>query len=212
MMIKYLLKGTFNINSGKLGLQGTADGFPYPATHNKVSIEEVKGLYKGHEIAIHSYSHPFLEKLSKSEIEEEIIKDREILEKIAGYPVTGMAYPFGTYNDLVISTLRELGINYSRTVESTYDFNVPEDFLKWHPTCHHGDKDLFRLAEQFIALEADDKETAPLQIFYVWGHSYELDGNQNWDMLEKFFEMISGKEDICYATNEEIVKRALKLK
>ena len=41
-------------------------------------------------------------------------------------------------------------------------------------------------------------------LFYVWGHSYEFDRNDNWDHLERICEQISGKSDVWYATNMEI--------
>ena len=44
-------------------------------------------------------------------------------------------------------------------------------------------------------------------LFYVWGHSYEFDQNtedNNWGLIERFAEFVSGKEDVWYATNIEI--------
>ena len=42
-------------------------------------------------------------------------------------------------------------------------------------------------------------------MMYVWGHSYEFTDQNNWELMEQFCEMMSGKEDIWYATNIEIV-------
>ena len=41
-------------------------------------------------------------------------------------------------------------------------------------------------------------------MFYVWGHSYEFDQDDNWDVIESFAAYISGHEHIWYATNIEI--------
>ena len=41
-------------------------------------------------------------------------------------------------------------------------------------------------------------------MFYLWGHSYEFDRNNNWDVIEKFAEFVGNKDDIWYATNGEI--------
>ena len=57
------------------------------------------------------------------------------------------------------------------------------------------------LGKKFIAL--DKKQY--LYMMYVWGHSYEFDNDNNWDLMENFCEMVSGKENIWYATNIEIV-------
>lgn len=40
-------------------------------------------------------------------------------------------------------------------------------------------------------------------IFYVWGHSYEFDGDGNWDRIEKLCKMLSGRDDIFCCTNSE---------
>ena len=39
---------------------------------------------------------------------------------------------------------------------------------------------------------------------YVWGHAYEFDDNNNWEVIEKFCEAAGGDPDIWYATNIEI--------
>ena len=42
------------------------------------------------------------------------------------------------------------------------------------------------------------------QLFYLWGHSYEFDNNNNWCLIENFAEKMGGRDDIWYATNIEI--------
>ena len=44
-----------------------------------------------------------------------------------------------------------------------------------------------------------------MSLLYVWGHSYEFENDQNWELVERFGEKISGREDIWYATNADIV-------
>ena len=41
-------------------------------------------------------------------------------------------------------------------------------------------------------------------MFYLWGHSYEFDDNDNWHIIEKFAELSGGNDDVWYATNIEI--------
>lgn len=43
-----------------------------------------------------------------------------------------------------------------------------------------------------------------LKLMYVWGHSYEFNNNDNWNVIEEFCEYMGGREDIWYATNIEI--------
>lgn len=165
-----------------------------------MNAAEIPELYKGHEVAVHSLTHPFLDNLPAEEIIHEIWEDRKNIEKWFGYPVRGMAYPFGTYNQTVLGVLETLGIEYSRTVKQHENFSLPENFLEWHPTCHHVNPKLFDLAKDFI-----QNKPGNLSLFYVWGHSYEFDVDENWELIEEFSKLISNKEDIWYATNIEIV-------
>ena len=101
---KYGIRGTFNLDSGCFGKLAKANGnFIKETTHNKIEESEVAQLYKGHEVAVHTISHPNLVYLNKDAIRYEVMEDRKNLERLVGYPVTGMAYPFGTYDDTVIS-------------------------------------------------------------------------------------------------------------
>lgn len=185
------LKATFHLNSGLL------DQPDY------IGSEEVGSLYRGHEVAVHTVTHPFLEQTPQERVIMEVMEDRRKLESLTGYPVRGMSYPFGTYTAEIVSTLKTLGIQYSRTVQATERFGLPEDPLMWHPTCHH--RDMLRLARDFLAFqpEAWNKK---LNLFYVWGHSYEFHNNDNWNEIEQFGAMMTGHSDIWYATNMEIVE------
>jgi peptidoglycan/xylan/chitin deacetylase (PgdA/CDA1 family) len=185
---KYGIKGTFHLNSGKLGEE------PY------LCSSEVGGLFSGHEISAHSLNHPYLTLIPNETVVSEIIEDRRRLEALAGYPVRGMSYPFGVYSKELIKILPGLGVEYSRTVRSHGGFHIPDSFLEWHPTCHHDDNLLDRLKEF-----KDLPSWSQMPLFYVWGHSYEFDHNSNWDLIEEFCKMASGDESVWYATNIEIM-------
>ena len=191
---KYGIRGSFHLNGGLLGGE------------TKIRPDEVSSLYAGHEVSAHSLTHPFLERIPVGEMVHEILEDRRVLEEACGYPVRGMSYPFGTYNDGVVQMLPGLGIRYSRTVKSTRKFEIPNDFLLWHPTCHHNDEQLFTLLENFKNYKH------PMPLLYVWGHSFEFDRNDNWDRIERFCAEASGMEDTWYATNIEIYDYVMALR
>ncbi len=186
------LKATFHLNSGKFG------------TDNGGYIEEseVAALYDGHEISAHTVNHPFLERVPRERVIMEVMNDRHALEQLAGYPVTGMSYPFGTYNDEVVDTLGTLGIRYCRTVRSTGEFALPRHPLTWHPTCHH--KQMREYGDKFLELDPP-AHYVNLSLLYVWGHSYEFDNDDNWQEIEDFCAKMGGREEIWYATNIEII-------
>ena len=91
-------------------------------------------------------------------------------------------------------------IEYGRVVGDTHQFAMPENFLTWKATCHHN-HGLLEDGEAFIRLN----KTQYLYLMLVWGHSYEFDRDQNWDLMEEFCRMAGDREDTWYATNIQIV-------
>lgn len=197
---KHGLKCTFNLNSGLYSPEGTV--FPKEQFHRRMSESEVTAVYKdsGHEVAAHGYTHPALISLPANVATQEVCKDVERLEKQFGTFVRGFAYPFGGYDDTSMEILKNCGICYARTVESTHDFHIPKNWLKLPATCHHGDPELMKLCDSFL----DDRTMWTARLFYLWGHSYEFEIFNNWDVIEKFAVKMGGRDDVWYATNIEV--------
>jgi peptidoglycan/xylan/chitin deacetylase (PgdA/CDA1 family) len=206
LMNKYHLIGTFHLNSNKLG---TNNYFNY------LNKEEIKVLYNGHEVSVHTANHPNLPDINKIDVIYEVLEDRKELERLVQYPVRGMAYPFGNTNDNVIDALKGLGIEYARTVGDTYNFQIPKDFLRWQPTIHQfakaywepnqPEKDAQELA-QFYKVINDFKQTKELAVLDIWGHSWEMGADKKkWDETEKFFTLLSDDKSIHYSTQIDLV-------
>lgn len=200
---RYGLKCSFNLNSGSLGNQEVRrDPGKKELDVSKVQPEELGQVYATHEICGHGLYHSSLESIGAPLAMYEIVEDKRRLEALAGKPLKIFAYPYGRYNDRVVEQLRLAGYQGARTVNSTHGFDLPENFLTWNPTCHHGDPMLMELAKKFVA---PDGKTAP-KLFYVWGHGYELDGDDNWNVMEELAMFLyQFREDIWFATNGEIV-------
>ncbi|MBE5804819.1 MAG: polysaccharide deacetylase [Clostridiales bacterium] len=194
------LKCTFNLNSGLWAPEGTV--YPEGTIHRRMPLSQAKLLYADgeHEVAVHCLTHASLTECNTEQAVWEVMKDRENLERDFGGIIRGMAYPFGTYNDQAVNVLRTCGIRYARTVHSTHDFSMPQDWLRLGATCHHSDPQLMALADRFLA---DPASFCP-RLFYLWGHSYEFEADNNWNVIEEFAEKMGGREDIWYATNIEI--------
>jgi len=185
---RYGIKGTFHLNSGLFH------------DSDRIQPDEVHNLYKGHEVAVHSLTHPTLERCSSEHMIEQILEDRKNLERLVGYPVRGMSYPNGSHNSLLRSLLPHLGIRYSRIVGDSMNFNLADDWFQWKATCHHN-VELLSLTDQFLSL----KKSQNIYLMYVWGHSYEFDRDNNWHLIEKFAKVAGNQEEIWYASNIEIV-------
>lgn len=201
IMQKCGLKGTFNINAGLFSneYQGIEKG--------RMTRQEALDLYipSGMEVAIHGYKHLSLPFVDSAVAVNDVCTDRKELEKMFGHIVKGMAYANGAYNDDVVNMLKLSGVNYARTTVSTERFDLPSDWLRLPATCHHKNPRLMELAKQFV--EQGEKpyfwHNAP-QMFYLWGHSYEFDDNNNWNIIEEFAKYIGNRDEIWYATNGEI--------
>jgi hypothetical protein len=60
---------------------------------------------------------------------------------------------------------------------------------------------MMQMGREFVDLTPEKP-----QIYYIWGHSYEMDYRPDyWIKLEEFFKLISGREDIFYGTNAEVL-------
>ena len=202
LLRRYGVKCTFNLGSAVLWHQEIAKIPGRPEVDvSKVEAGEVATVYAGHEIAGHGLYHSALDSVGTPLALYEIAEDKRRLEALAGKPLKMFAYPFGFYNKDVVEMLRLAGYQGARTVRSTYGFALPEDFLIWDPTCHHKDERLMELAREFV----EGFAIAP-RLFYVWGHGYEFDGDDNWSVIEELVEYISGYADsVWFATNGEII-------
>ena len=200
---EYGVKCTFNLGYGVLNYKVTEP--PFPGTKfvdiSKVETHEVRELYRNHEVGGHGLYHSALPELGSPYAMYEILEDKVQLERLTGKPLKMFAYPFGLFNDDVKEYLRIAGYKGARTVRSTYSFDLPEDPLQLDPTCHHKDERLMELAEQFVKMRAFKPS-----MFYVWGHGYEFDADDNWQVIEDLVRFMSEHgEDVWFATNGEIL-------
>ena len=198
---KHGIRCTFNLNSGCWAREGNV--YPKGQVHRRLTASQAAKIYANpnHEVAAHCLTHASLTELSPAEIAHEVLADRENLEAMFGGIIRGLAYPFGTYSDTVMEALKATGAAYARTVVSTNNFAVPTDWLRLHPTCHHAAPNLDALCDRFL----QDGAAFGSMLFYLWGHSYEFEAMDNWQVIERFCEKMGGHEEIWYATNIEIV-------
>ena len=200
LMERYGIKGTFNIIPGWFAKEGSV--FPPEETYINVTEKKALDLYKNEwvEVANHGFNHTKMTTLPGPLLIDDILKCREKLETMYHSVITGFAYPYGWYDHSLMHLLEEAGISYARTVCSTCEFQLPDNWMELNPTCHHDEPRLSELADRFL----NDNVSEQPYMFYVWGHTFEFDRNDNWDVIETLFEKIAGKEEVWYATNGEI--------
>lgn len=187
---QYGIKGTFNLN------------YVYSNRENsqRVPLDQVPEVYKGHEVATHTYSHPTIARCPATQIYREILEDKKGWESVMKAPVRGHAYPNGSFSEEVKRIFKDAGIVYGRTTKTTLAFDFPTDWMQWDTTCHHKNPQLMELAKTFVEFAKPQY----LKMMYVWGHSYEFTNDNNWEIMEEFCKYVGGRDDIWYATNIEI--------
>ena len=198
---RYGLKGTFNLNSALLGVPGNLERNGRPISHNKVSVRDVRSIYDGHEIAVHTLSHPRLPLVDDETVIYQVEQDRLALGELAGYEVVGMAYPGGGVNndERVAELIRKhTGVRYARTITSTGVFTPAADLYRFNPTVYYIEDCLDETVERFLAAEEG--------LLYIWGHSYEMDAEYiTWERFEEVCRRLAGRADVFYGTNREVL-------
>ena len=202
---KYGMKATFNHISDKM-------------RKNAFSKEEVKEYFlsKGHEIAVHGAGHRANGNTRSIEGIRDVLDCRLELEEKCDTIIRGMAYPdsgitlmgnFGSY-EAIKQYLTELDIAYARTLGGDNDsFLLPQDFHAWMPTAHHNNPQIMEYIDKFLNVDISSKAYHARRVprlFYIWGHSYEFDNDNNWERIEEICEKLSNNDEIWYATNIEI--------
>ncbi|WP_164009529.1 polysaccharide deacetylase family protein [Pyxidicoccus trucidator] len=96
------MRGTFFINSARLGMSG------------RLTLDQVRALRDaGHEIGGHTLTHPRLTTLSADDQRKEICNDRVALLN-AGFRVTSFAYPFGDKDSFTRQVVIDCNYNSAR--------------------------------------------------------------------------------------------------
>lgn len=201
------MKGTFNLITQYVGAGAVAfNHLGLDVAFTNVTEAEIPVWYKNHEVASHGQMHLPYTTLSREELREEVLQNVAYLERVTGRKMTGGAYPGGDYSANVAGQLREMGLKYYRTIQDTYDFALPADFLQWHPTCHDNDDRAPELAERFLAQDSEQP-----QVFFIWGHAYEFDktDRDRWGNFRRLCDRLAAREDIWFATNGELCEWVL---
>ena len=201
---KYGLKGTFNVMSYSIGVEG------------RPSIDNLKeAIANGHEIALHGAHHAALGNLRPIDGIKEVLECRQVVENALGRIVRGYAYSDssigkmlnGASYDNIKQYLSDLDIAYARAISGDNDrFLMPSDWHAWMPTAHHTNPGIMKMIEKFVSMDVNKCYCGERQprLFFVWGHSFEFDNNNNWELLDEICEGLSGREDTWYASNIDI--------
>ena len=216
LLMKYKIEATFYV--------------PLQNKKNQVLEEsEIKEISRNFEIGGHTYNHSILTELSDEEIEFELSKSKESLEKITGKEIISFCYPKGQYNKKIMKKVEQTGYKGGRTAEifrinfdNPYELNTTvqavdrilaskgKGFLK---TSNLGlAKKLLSGGNLFknwnlIAKKTLDYVLENGGVWHLWGHSWEIERNNDWEKLEDLLQLVHEKgrtNNASFVTNGEI--------
>jgi hypothetical protein len=191
------------------------------AKQDLLSLPEIRDLSQDFEIGAHSMTHRRLPTISEQEAAREIIESKAVLEQITGRKIEVFCYPGGAYTKLHMQMVKGAGYRYARTV-TRYTFNVNDPYkagTSLHVYNHRIGFDLWQTAHfvRFRPIKAwrclewgvlgramFDHVLAEGGIFHIWGHSWEIDKNNDWERLGDFFGYISAHPRVKYVANGEL--------
>ena len=127
---KYGFTAVFYIPTGFVGKMSS---WTLPSTGVEYKVadwEVIKDLdLKGFQIAAHSVTHPKLAEITEKQCFLELIDSKKQLEETLGHEVLHMAYPYGSYNDDVVSNAKKAGYQSCCTVLPGFG-NLKKDPLR----------------------------------------------------------------------------------
>jgi hypothetical protein len=203
---------------------------PVKGINKKLNEEQIKLLDREFEIGAHTLNHLNLTKLSREKIKTEIKLGKKYLENLLNREINSFAYPMGLYNKYV-EDIAKKHFTICRTTKfliikpSENELTSLPTTLKVGPWKLSFLKRIFKnkyfskglklfkkgqLRKNWLGLSNFFLEQVLKEggIFHLWGHSWEIDKYDNWDMLELLFKKINSIEskNLVKCTNSQLLK------
>ena len=180
LLNKLGMKATFNLNSGLEDFVWQyEDRFPI----RRQKLAETVEQYRGHEVASHTRTHPWLNSLTPPRLAREVGEDCEALKEIFGLSEIGFGVPFTACEEREIRIIRKF-VKYIRLSAFSDDFALPED--PYHIPIHglYNDPDIREKIQAFARCDL------PEALFVMAGHSYEFEVLNHWEYIEELLSFI----------------------
>jgi len=216
LLAKYDLSGTFYV--------------PRDVHRPTMTESEIRELSSRFEIGAHTLDHVLLDRIADREARKALSGSRQWIEDVTGKPCRVFCFPEGRYRPNQLQLVREAGYESARTIELlSTQFPRRIGGLSLIPTTvqvfPHSPLTYARNAIRRSSLRrvvgtralfgARDWLTLAqnlLQgiighggVFHLWGHSWEIEEEQQWGRLEALLAMVSAnREKLTGVTNREL--------
>lgn len=188
-------------------------------------------IAKDFEIGGHTLNHKVLTEVSDDIIDNELLESKKKLESYLDKEIISFCYPQGKYDKNIMNRVKLAGFKCGRTSE-LFRTNCINPF-EFHTTIQTTNRILLSKCKQIF--ETNDKKLANSLllsgtilrnwhviakktfdyvlenggIWHLWGHSWEIENNNDWSKLKNIFEYVKSKSKdnpIEFLTNGEIFK------
>ncbi len=201
---KYNAKATFNLNPGlhsedreKPRWVAPGEGGFRGFVNGKVGLKELKEIYGNFQVASHGWTHKNAGMCPDEEFFKDAMDARHFLEDLFQRECPGYAWPCGRYTDSTAKLLQDAGFRYARTTEYTTAVGKTDAPMRLKSNCHFLDQGFW---QKFLDAKASGN------IFYFWGHSYELmDCEGLWRHTEQKFAMLAEDPEVQWIDVIDIV-------
>ena len=186
LLNKYVLRATFNLNSGLKDFIWYYEDKPI----RRLNLEESKEIYKGHEVASHSLTHPYFSSLDEKRQIREVEEDILNLEKIFSRKIEGFAFPFIDQTEANIQVVKNnIDLKYIRCSIFTEKI-LPKDRYHVGINALYDDKDIYEKLERYKS------NILPNSLFVIAGHSYEFEVKNDWEKIEKLLKYLKENDEL----------------
>ena len=140
---KYNFSATCYLVSQRIGTSNTWDLDKNITQRPLMNQSEIKEwLNLGLDIGAHTQTHPLLDELTEKQSQEEIFNCKADLEQIFKVPIQDFCYPFGRFNEPLVSMIKEAGyitatsMNRGRAKPQSNKLTLPRIPITHHTLPH----------------------------------------------------------------------------
>jgi peptidoglycan/xylan/chitin deacetylase (PgdA/CDA1 family) len=184
LLKKYDLNGTFYIVLDWIGQEGY------------LNWEDIKQLDKeGFEIGSHTITHPSdLKMVFDEQLHYEIQNSKDLLETALGHKIASFCYPRGRADERVKNKVKESGYKTARGTGKVGITSVADKYylpgtIHIYQREEYGELSILEYAKLVI-----NKVRKNGGYVNIWGHSKEIERDQNWKTLDKVLSYIKNTE------------------
>jgi peptidoglycan-N-acetylglucosamine deacetylase len=210
----YGLRGTFYVAPRNIELP------PW----DRLRSRDLQALARHFEIGGHTSTHLRLTTLPDAAARREIVEGKDDLEQVIGASLRSFCYPGGQYRRRHSAMVREAGFDLARTARRGVTGRSPR--YETHTTVHAyrhlvdgpaalrlAGGNLSNARQMFwnwdvFAMTMFDQVLTGGGIFHLWGHSWEIEQNDDWQRLERVMRYIGNRPDVKYVDNGDLAAPA----